>query len=173
MGSATESWKAFEQNAVSHSVAHHLVAIAELLEEYGYARVSDVARRLEITRGSASLTLKNLEKKGLVNYDERRFLLLSAEGEQIARSIQARKKVMKRLFVDVLGVDAAQAELDTCMIEHLISGETADRTAGLLRFLESDAGEAAPFRKALARYLAQQEPTPEFYPPEETGSHGT
>ena len=42
-----DSWKEFEQNAVSHSAAHHLVAIAELLSEYGYARVSDVARLLE------------------------------------------------------------------------------------------------------------------------------
>lgn len=162
-----ESWKAFEQNSVTHSVAHHLVAIAELLDEYGYARVSDVARRLEITRGSASITLKNIEKKGLVTYDERRFLGLSEEGEKIARSIQARKKVMKRLFVDVLGVDADQAELDTCMIEHLISGETADRAAGLVDFFESDSTEVSSLRKSLARHLARQERHPEFYPPEE------
>lgn len=162
-----ESWKAFEQNSVTHSVAHHLVAIAELLDEYGYARVSDVARRLEITRGSASITLKNIEKKGLLHYDERRFLGLSEEGEKIARSIQARKRVMKQLFVDVLGVDADQAELDTCMIEHLISGETADRAAGLVDFFESESAEIAAFRKALTRHLARQEPHPELYPPEE------
>lgn len=167
-----ESWKAFEQNAVTHSVAHHLVAIAELLDEYGYARVSDVARALEITRGSASITLKNLEKKGLIVYDERRFLGLSPEGEKIARSVQARKRVMKDLLVDLLGVRADQAELDTCMIEHLISGETAERAAGVLKFLESGSPTVGPFLEALKKHLAKEGPHPEFYPPEEAGRHG-
>jgi len=80
-----ETWKAFEQNPITHSAAHHLVTIAELLEEYGYARVSDVARSLHITRGSASITLKNLKARGLVTEDDRRFLGLSDEGMEIAR----------------------------------------------------------------------------------------
>ncbi|MFQ5655792.1 MAG: metal-dependent transcriptional regulator, partial [Planctomycetota bacterium] len=116
-----DTWKDFDQNPVSHSVAHHLVAIAELLEGFGYARVSDVARRLEITRGSVSVTLKGLKQRGLVTEDERRFLGLSDEGWRIARSVRAKKQVMKALFVQLLGVGEEQAERDTCKIEHLLS----------------------------------------------------
>ena len=169
---AMESWKAYEQTGVTHSVAHHLVAIAELLEEYGYARVSDVARRLEITRGSASITLKSLKKRGLVTDDERRFLGLSEDGLRIAQSIQARKAVMKRLFIEVLQVDDEQAELDTCMIEHLVSGETADRAFALLRFIESQRPEVAPFLAAFEKCVKGRKPDPKFFPPEETGTNG-
>jgi len=133
-----DAWKQFDLNPITHSVAHHLVAIAELLEEYGYARVSDVARRLEITRGSASITLKSLKGRGLVTEDERRFLGLSEEGAAIAGSIRAKKRVMLKLFVDVLGVPEDQADVDTCKIEHLVSDRTAERVARLLEFIDSD-----------------------------------
>lgn len=146
-----DSWKQFDQNPVTHSAAHHLVAIAELLEEYGYARVSDVARRLEITRGSASITLKNLKNRGLVTEDDRRFLGLSDEGAEIAAGIRAKKRVMKALFIDLLGVADQQADIDTCKIEHLVSDETARSATRLLQFLESGHPSVAAFQKALGR----------------------
>ncbi len=145
------TWKSFDQQPITHSTAHHLVAIAELLGEYGYARVSDVARRLSITRGSASITLKNLKNRGLVTEDDRRFLGLSDEGAEIAATIRAKKLVMKRLFTELLGVDATQADIDTCKIEHLVSDETAERTTRILRLLESGTAEAEAFIDALSR----------------------
>lgn len=147
-----DSWKEFEHNPVTHSAAHHLVAIAELLGEYGYARVSDVARLLEITRGSVSVTLKGLKQRGLVTEDERRFLGLSDEGAAIAHAIQAKKTLMKQLFIKVLGVDEKQADVDTCKIEHLLSNQTAMAATRLLRFVEAGGKEAKAFLNALARF---------------------
>jgi Mn-dependent DtxR family transcriptional regulator len=151
---------AYEHDPVSHAVAHHLVAIAELKDEYGYARVSDVARRLGITRGSASITLKGLKQRGLVTMDERRFLDLSADGWDIAESIQAKKAVMKELFVRVLGVDPEQAEQDTCQLEHLVSAPTAERAERLLRFLDSGNGVVPEFLEAFARFGGAEKKAP-------------
>ena len=144
-----ESWKEFEHNPITHSAAHHLVAIAELLEKFGYARVSDVARLLEITRGSVSVTLKGLKQRGLVTEDGRRFLGLSDEGRAIADSIQAKKTLMKKLFIEILGVSEQQADIDTCKIEHLISNETARAATRMLRFVESERPAARGFLTAL------------------------
>ena len=138
-------WKAFDQNPITHSAAHHVVAIADLIDEFGYARVSDVARLLKITRGSVSVTLKNLKSRGLVTEDERRFLGLSEEGLKMAQAIRAKKRAMIRLFMDVLGIGEEQAEIDTCKIEHLISNHTAERVARFFRFLESGEPEARGF----------------------------
>ena len=147
-----EVWKEFEQNPITHSVAHHLVAIAELLEAYGYARVSDVARLLEITRGSVSVTLKGLKQRGLVTEDERRFIGLSGQGRAIAQSIQAKKRVMKKLFVEVLGVAEEQADIDTCKIEHLVSGPTTIAATRLLRFLNSGDADVDKFLQSFAKF---------------------
>ena len=158
------SWKDFDSNAVTHSAAHHLVAIAELRDEFGYARVSDVARALEITRGSVSVTLKGLKQRGLVTEDDRRFLGLSEIGERIARSVQARKKIMKRLFVDAVGVDKEQADVDTCKIEHLVSNRTAAHATRFVRFLQSDVPEAVAFRKRFASFDAACDGSPQDCP---------
>lgn len=119
-------WKEFEQNQTTHSVAHHLMAIFDLLNEHGYARVTDVAKKLNITRGSASLTLKAIKEKGLILEDENRFLLLSDKARGIVQKIKDRNRVIQSFFTEVLGVDAVQSEVDACKIEHLISEEVSE-----------------------------------------------
>jgi DtxR family Mn-dependent transcriptional regulator len=120
-------WKKFEENNITHSAAHHLLAILELREKRGYARVTDVARELNITTGSASINLKSLKAKHLIVEDENKFLALSEEGEALARAVLDRKNIMYEFLVGVLKVNPEQAEIDSCKTEHLISGETARR----------------------------------------------
>lgn len=119
-----EVWKQFEENGITHSAAHHLVAIMELREERGYARVTDVAKQLDITTGSASTNLKNLKNKGLVVEDDNRFLDLSEEGLRLAQLVLRRKRVLETFLTKVLEVSPEQAEIDACKTEHLISMET-------------------------------------------------
>ena len=120
-------WKQFEENKITHSAAHHLIAVRELRETRGYARVTDVARFLNITTGSASTNLKNLKSKGLIIEDDNRFLDLSEEGSQLAEAVLARKQIFYSFLIDVLDVSQEQAEIDACKTEHLISAETASK----------------------------------------------
>jgi DtxR family Mn-dependent transcriptional regulator len=122
-----EVWKKFEENNLTHSAAHHLLAILELRQRRGYARVTDVARELNITTGSASINLKSLKSKNLIIEDENRFLSLSPEGEALAQAVLTRKNIMFDFLVNVLKVSAEQAEIDACKTEHLISAETAKK----------------------------------------------
>lgn len=120
-------WKKFESNDITHSAAHHLMAILELREEKGYARVTDVAKHLHITSGSASTNLKNLKSKGLVEEDDNRFLQLSQDGAAMAKLVIRRKSVLLDFFANVLKVSEKQAEIDACKTEHLISLETTKK----------------------------------------------
>ena len=120
-------WKQFEENDITHSAAHHILAILELREKRGYARVTDVARHLNITTGSASTNIKALKAKGLITEDENRFLSLSNQGEELARAVVARKNIFQRFLIEILNVSHDQAEIDACKTEHLISGETAQK----------------------------------------------
>ncbi len=129
----TDVWKQFEENNITHSAAHHLTAIHELREKRGYARVTDVAKHLNITTGSASTNLKSLKSKGLITEDENRFLALTEEGLAIAKAVLSRKGILERFFEDVLKVSHEQAEIDACKTEHLISSETAKK---LTRFVD-------------------------------------
>lgn len=147
-----ETWKAFENNEITHSAAHHLMAIASLLDKFGYARVTDVAKRLSITRGSASITLKALKEKGLVVEDENKFLQLSPKGDSLARLVQSKKRILIKFFRDVLQADAKNAEIDACKIEHLISYEIGEKLLTFVKFLFSDKEKAREFLTAFQRF---------------------
>ena len=125
----TDTWKEFSENVITHSGAHHLIAVMELLDKHGYARVSDVARSLGVTSGSASINLKSLKAKGLVIEDTNRFLLLSPEGRTLGEAIIQRRDILTRFFITILGVSPEQAEIDACKTEHLLSPETTTKMA--------------------------------------------
>ncbi len=146
-----EVWKEFEENQITHSAAHYLMAIHQLLEENGYARVTDIAKALNITRGSCSISLKPLKKRGLVVEDENRFLKLSEEGLRLAELVELNDKLLEILFGEVLGVDADQAEIDACKIEHLVSIETSTRLASFVKLWNSDKPEVIGFKNLLSK----------------------
>src|SRR5688572_8002211 len=87
LGETMDVWKEFHENEITHSGAHHLLAILQLGGTRGDARVSDVAKFLSITTGGASTNLKSLKQKGYVNECENKFLLLSAAGRALSEAI--------------------------------------------------------------------------------------
>ena len=127
MDSTTEVWKEFSENEITHSAAHHLLAIYELHQKRGYARVTDVAKFLDITTGSASTNLKSLRSKGLIDEDENKFLSLSEEGQKLAEAIFDRRGVLEEFFIKVLDISEHQANIDACKTEHLLSSETTKK----------------------------------------------
>ncbi len=143
-----EVWKEFEQNVVTHSAAHHLMAIDDLIQQLGYARVSDIARELDITRGSVSISLRPLKDAGLIVQDDNRHLRLSESGQALVDAIKTKRTVAQRLFHEFLGVDAEQAEIDACKLEHLLSNEVAQRVLSFLRFVDSGDPAARRFLQA-------------------------
>ncbi len=134
---AREVWKSFEENQLTHSAAHYLMTINHLIRDQGYARVTDIAKHLNITRGSCSISLKPLKRRKLVVEDENKFLQLSEEGKRLAELVERNDKLLETLFRDVLGVDKEQAEIDACKIEHLLSLETSVKLSRYLDALQS------------------------------------
>jgi Mn-dependent DtxR family transcriptional regulator len=148
-----ETWKEFDANVVTHSVAHHLLAIYELGRDYGgWARVSDIAKRLDITRGSVSINLRNIKARGLVAEDDRRQVKLSAKGLRIVHGLMAKKAAIKAFMRQVLGIAEDEADVDSCKIEHLLGNETATRLVNLLRFLLSDDPAAVEAMKRFRQF---------------------
>ena len=142
-----EIWKEFEHNEITHSGAHYLMTIHALIEDHGYARVSDVARNMHITPGSASIMIKSLKEKGYLEEDRNRFLRLSDEGGRLASSVSSHRQTLITFLQEVLHIDEEQAEIDACKIEHLISSETGDQLALFLQFLLSGEPDAKAFLK--------------------------
>jgi len=142
-----EVWRAYEKNELSHSAAHHLMAIHELRQTLGYARVSDIAKHLSITKGSVSTTMKHLKERGYVQEDANRFLELTEQGQKVVQETEATRMVVQRFLSDGLGMDEDDAMIDACKVEHLISAEARVRLVCFLQTLFSDKLEASEFLK--------------------------
>jgi DtxR family transcriptional regulator, Mn-dependent transcriptional regulator len=144
------AWREFEKNTLSHSMAHYLMAIDCLRDEYGYARSTDVAEMLEVSRGAASMALSQLKKRDWVKEDRNRFLLLTDEGRHIVEMVEKNFSVLSHFFEEILGIGRETALVDACKMEHLMSMETGKRLLKLMSLLLDDDKLAGRIRKELA-----------------------
>jgi DtxR family Mn-dependent transcriptional regulator len=142
-------WKRFNEKEVSHSMAHYLQAIASLKREKGYARVGDVADRLGVSKSGVTSMLRSLQARGLVDHERYGCVELTAGGWRCAERTQSNRKVLSVFFSDVLGLPEDVADVDSCMIEHLVSSQAMVRLLQLTSLLQSDDPAAVNLREKL------------------------
>ena len=142
-------WREFERNTLSHSMAHYLMAIERLRADLGYARATDVAEMLEVSRGAASIALSQLKKRGWVGEDPNRFLLLTPEGERITDLVEKNFQTLSQFFERVLGAESDRSFADACKMEHLMSMETGARLMYLMRYVLGEPELAVRIREKM------------------------
>ncbi len=130
---SSQVWKEFEENDISHSAAHYLMAIDKLRGDYGYARSIDIARELDISPGSCSTGLKALIKKWFIVEDKNKFILLSEKGGWLVKKVQKNRLLFYDFFRNTLWAKEEESIVTACKIEHLIPEHVADK---LEKFLE-------------------------------------
>lgn len=155
------SGKQSKSRGLSASHEHYLRALWEVRSKRGYARLSDVARELRIAPPTLSVGLRPLETQGLVAHDDLRFLVLTPEGERIAREVHHRFAVTRAFLGDVLGIPSAQADLEACLLEHDLSAATTDRLLDLIKLLREDRELREFFQKRFAEYQRSCRPAAE------------
>lgn len=110
---------------LSHSMVHYLLTIHKLKENRGFARVTDIAKDLDLTKGSVSTMLNNLKKKGFIREEEDcKFVVLTEAGHDEVHRILSSRTLLFYFLKDFVGVDEKTAEFDSCQMEHLMSQET-------------------------------------------------
>ena len=139
-------WREFENNKVSHSAAHYLMTVDRLRKSLGYARVTDVAEELSVSRGATSMAVTQLKKRKLIAEDPNRFLLLTEEGQQMADEVEHNFATLSGFFGNILGVPHELAMSDACKTEHLLSSETCKRLVRLMHYILSNEQRADEYR---------------------------
>ena len=132
---------------LSHSMTHYLLTIHKLKEERGYARVTDIARELELTKGSVSTAINNLKKRNLVSEEEdSKFLVLTDVGHSEVHRILSTRTLMYYFLKDIIGVDENTADRDSCVMEHLMSQKSLEN---LFTFMKNISGSSKQKEEAL------------------------
>ena len=103
----------------------YLERISELLDEKGYARVTDIAERLRVKPASVTMMLKKLEISGHVTREHYRGFTLTPKGITVGHNIKKRHTILSE-FLRLLHLPEKIIERDIEGLEHSISKETLD-----------------------------------------------
>lgn len=160
MTSKKSSIQHTSENELTHSMAHYLLTIHKLKESKGYARVTDIAKDMGLTKGSVSTALNNLKKRELVEEDDSKFLSLSKEGHEHVHSILSSRTLLYYFLKDILKVDDETAHQDSCLMEHLVSEETREK---FFRFMKAVATQSGKLKLDTELDLGKFQTPDEFY----------
>ncbi len=111
---------------IHKSAEDYLETILKLQQQHGQVRSIDIVGELHYSKPSVSVAMKKLRESGHVKMDENGLLTLTEMGEQVARRIYERHRVLSRML-ETMGVDEKTAAAEACEIEHCISDSTFDK----------------------------------------------
>jgi len=109
-----------KSNRSTSAAEDYLERIQELIDTKGYARAVDIAGSLGISQASVTNMVKRLDAEGFLRHEKYRGLVLTPEGENIARAISHRHKILTD-FLSLMGVPAEIIEGDVEGMEHHLS----------------------------------------------------
>ncbi|MBK8769089.1 MAG: manganese-binding transcriptional regulator MntR [Rhizobiales bacterium] len=117
---------AFRRTRSDHSkelAEDYVELIADIIDERGTARGTDVALRLGVANATVVKMLKRLQDMGLVTQEPYRPISLTGDGWLMAETGRKKHQIVER-FLLALGVDEETARIDSEGIEHHVSEDT-------------------------------------------------
>lgn len=120
----------------SSTVENYLKQLYLLQQKQGDELVptGHLARSLNVTPGTATIMVKSLADAGLVDYESRAGVRLSADGKRVALDVLRRHRLVELFLVNVLGLDWSEVHDEAEVLEHAVSEKVLDRIDKMLGF---------------------------------------
>lgn len=122
--------------ALSEREEDYLRGIMEVFEERGYARIRDIANRVEVSPPSAVEMMKKLDRKKLVVYEKYGGVTLTSRGQDIAKVISKRRETFIK-FLEIILVPEKIALRDAHILEHQLDPKTIIQFNRFVEFITS------------------------------------
>ncbi|MGG1551647.1 MULTISPECIES: transcriptional regulator MntR [Paenibacillus] len=105
------------------SMEDYLERIYKLIDEKGYARVSDIAEGLEVHPSSVTKMIQKLDKDNYLIYEKYRGLILTPKGKKMGKRLMDRHELLEN-FLTLIGVHEDNIYKDVEGIEHHLSWDS-------------------------------------------------
>lgn len=119
------------------SMEDYLERIYKLIDEKGYARVSDIAEGLEVHPSSVTKMIQKLDKDEYLIYEKYRGLVLTSKGKKVGKRLVDRHQLLEE-FLELIGVDQEFIYRDVEGIEHHLSWDSITCIATLVEYFKRD-----------------------------------
>jgi Mn-dependent DtxR family transcriptional regulator len=137
------------------SMEDYIEQIYMLIEDKGYARVSDIAEALAVHPSSVTKMVQKLDKDEYLIYEKYRGLVLTSKGKKIGKRLVYRHELLEQ-FLRIIGVDEGNIYGDVEGIEHHLSWNSIDRIGDLVQFFEEDSNRLEDLRAVQKRNEEEQ-----------------
>lgn len=119
------------------SMEDYLENIYKLIEQKGYARVSDIAEALEVHPSSVTKMVQKLDQNKYLVYEKYRGLVLTPKGKKIGKRLVDRHHLLEQ-FLRLIGVSEENVYRDVEGIEHHLSWDSLTCIENLVNLLEQN-----------------------------------
>ncbi|CEG27292.1 transcriptional regulator MntR [Bacillus sp. B-jedd] len=119
------------------SMEDYIEQIYILIEQKGYARVSDIAGNLSVQPSAVTKMVQKLDKDNYLIYEKYRGLSLTPKGKKIGKRLVYRHDLLEQ-FLNLIGVEEENIYEDVEGIEHHLSWNAIDRIGDLVQLLQED-----------------------------------
>ena len=116
----------------SETAEDYVEAVMELIEEKGECRVLDLSRYFNVSHVTVSRIVKRLQDEKLLLTKPYKPVELTEQGLKLAKQSKKRHEIVLAFLIK-LGVDKANAEIDSEGIEHHVGSKTL---AAMKKFLK-------------------------------------
>ncbi|MGP4080929.1 MULTISPECIES: transcriptional regulator MntR [Bacillaceae] len=138
------------------SMEDYIERIYQLIDEKGYARVSDIAEALEVHPSSVTKMVQKLDKGKYVVYEKYRGFVLTPNGKKLGKRLVYRHELLED-FLKVIGVDQENIYEDVEGIEHHLSWNAIDRIGDLVQYFDEDTSRIDGLREVQRKNEEEQE----------------
>ncbi|MBN2019490.1 MAG: metal-dependent transcriptional regulator [Sedimentisphaerales bacterium] len=139
---------------LSPSMEDYLEAILNVADPSGIARSRDIAATLEVAKPSVTGALRQLAKKGLVNYKPYGCVTLTTSGAVLAMKVAKKHDIIKSFLTEILGVDGPAAQDAACKAEHLLDVSIVSKMSHFTNFAKTRAKKGEDIMHLLKRFSA-------------------
>ena len=119
------------------SMEDYLEKIYKLIDDKGYARVSDIAEGLEVHPSSVTKMIQKLDKDNYLIYEKYRGLVLTNKGKKMGKRLVDRHQLLEA-FLTTIGVQEENIYKDVEGIEHHLSWDSITCIETLVEYFRSD-----------------------------------
>ncbi|HUC90877.1 MAG TPA: transcriptional regulator MntR [Paenibacillus sp.] len=119
------------------SMEDYLERIYKLIDEKGYARVSDIAEGLEVHPSSVTKMIQKLDKDKYLIYEKYRGLVLTNKGKKMGKRLVDRHHLLES-FLTMIGVQDENIYKDVEGIEHHLSWDSITCIETLVEYFNRD-----------------------------------
>jgi Mn-dependent DtxR family transcriptional regulator len=128
------------------SMEDYLERIYRLIDEKGYARVSDIAEGLDVHPSSVTKMIQKLDKDNYLIYEKYRGLVLTNKGKRMGKRLVDRHYLLES-FLQMIGVQEENIYRDVEGIEHHLSRDSITCIESLVEYFNRDVTRGDELRR--------------------------